>query len=1194
MPNLPRFGVLGFVRSVAALACAASLTGGAWAAPSTKDVGYPDKADISVPEGYRTLHLELVPGLAMVRFESPEAVYDPAAVQAGRATLGQTTVVSMSSGEIGLVKASDGLAADLGAAGSNLADTLAGVPQVGFSGPVFKLAERLVGTGDTIVVQMDTTLSAAQQEDLLASLGLDPVRGNKIGFWVARVATDDGYDVINKAIEIQGTPGIESASVDWHSEYTLADHTDTFNGTSAAAPMAAGVAALVMSRNPELTSEEVIGIVKTTAVQPDPAAEWICAGDCAPICPNLPFALACYRGLPLGEVSSASEQICPCEIDTFVASPATRTLAGVWRIPALGPNASHLGFPAFNPTAVAVETETGLVYADARVITQDGVTVDGAYFLRCADGSCPDNDGECATCADGSARDPEMGCVRCAQDGRVPDPVWGCFRCPGEDRAPHPVWGCDRCGDGTIPDDQFGCDRCQNGDNSQLPLPSGDCREGETFVEIDPSILVTPVVDTVNGQSSAIFEYQASRSFYGDIPNTDEEAFFATRYFSTDVTPPLNFSQVVGTGIVNAYNAVLETPVDEKVVVADTRGGIPSFNDPLYPYQWHLNVGNQPDAREWADIDAAEAWSIVSPHPDLVVGVIDSGVATDNKDLNVIDGGFDPWNDSPRAPQPESANHHGTAVAGIIAARGNNGYGGVGVVPGADIAGVRFLPERSQLIPGSIITESFEYVVDQGAWVINNSWGVPHSNDYCDDSDDVPPQTPPYFALPFTLAEKAGVDYAVSQGRGGLGSVVVFAAGNDRADTAGYELLYRDCLAHELPRSEWWGTDYNPVSEGILSVAATNNLGERIWYSNYGMGVDVAAPSGDDRPDGLACADEIWTGGVLGIVTDDINIFELGGTNHDYPDSFTTLHETFGPAGFTGFYDWAALEDLWVEENSIEFRGRGAIIQTRSGSIEVYPNVIQGIDGILTGTARILVRDETDTVTQQTSNVVVTGRVAFKRSGVIGVNEKFNSKIAMKGTGTINGRRVTFTISGTERFNLVNGELFVDPITNISHRIGFNSKVSVNIAGAGSQSAKGRIYRSNVVTDFQEEPEYGIDCVQGAQLQPGIASIYSPTIDIMLGKTQMAGNASVDYRVGALVTGGTTKASFQYATPRQRGRINAAASNGLFRATSFGYHNADQAQPFAELIDITHFAKTMTFRTPASSVSIKNPREPEL
>lgn len=193
----------------------------------------------------------------------------------------------------------------------------------------------------------------------------------------------------------------------------------------------------------------------------------------------------------------------------------------------------------------------------------------------------------------------------------------------------------------------------------------------------------------------------------------------------------------------------------------------------------------------------------------VVIGVVDDGTSYTHPDLKAnYRTGIDydaRGKDSDSIA--ESGNRHGTWVAGVLAAD-NNGIGTVGVAPDAGIATFRVGFGSN----GS--STQFADALDH-AWrvsdIVNNSWE--YTTPFSDN-----------FKFSYFSSSASALQSGASQGRGGLGTVFVFAAGNYRTngDDAGY---------HNHQNS--------PYS---ISVAATTADGVHASFSNPGAALLVSAP----------------------------------------------------------------------------------------------------------------------------------------------------------------------------------------------------------------------------------------------------------------------------------------------------------------------------------------------------------------
>jgi subtilisin family serine protease/subtilisin-like proprotein convertase family protein len=241
-------------------------------------------------------------------------------------------------------------------------------------------------------------------------------------------------------------------------------------------------------------------------------------------------------------------------------------------------------------------------------------------------------------------------------------------------------------------------------------------------------------------------------------------------------------------------------------------------NDPLFSDQWHLrNTGQQGGANGY-DLQAVAAWD-TSRGAGVTIGVLDDGVEGAHPDLAMSyrsDLSYD-FNNNIQFAGPESSDDsHGTAVAGLAAARGNNGIGVSGVAPSASLASIRILgaPLNDAEIANAL---KFNNNVIQ---IKNNSWGY---------TSEFSPGKP--------LTLKAIEDGAIT-GRGGLGTIFTFATGNSFTQEDNFQQGSKDGLS-----------SYRYV----LPIGATNAVGAPADFSESGPHLIASAPG--DGPSGVVTTD---------------------------------------------------------------------------------------------------------------------------------------------------------------------------------------------------------------------------------------------------------------------------------------------------------------------------------------------------
>lgn len=278
-------------------------------------------------------------------------------------------------------------------------------------------------------------------------------------------------------------------------------------------------------------------------------------------------------------------------------------------------------------------------------------------------------------------------------------------------------------------------------------------------------------------------------------------------------------------------------------------------NDQLVGKQWHLKFQNQFGAVSGTDVNVESVWkypsttrfnssNATSGHirgNGTTIGIVDDGMEWSHPDLrpNVLRSLQKDWNGKDFDPKPYFYNdNHGTACAGVAAARGNNRIGVSGVAPEANLVGMRLIAD---VLTDANIAEAMTWYPD-AIDIKSNSWGC-----YAFDTNTGYPTgvftrwNPIVSSDPLT---EAALEYAAKYGRGGKGSIITFAAGNHDE----FRLTSNGSAQKSGARVDFQAL---PNSIYTIAVGAVNSLGKKSNYSQVGSSLLISAPSNTTDGTGL-------------------------------------------------------------------------------------------------------------------------------------------------------------------------------------------------------------------------------------------------------------------------------------------------------------------------------------------------------
>ena len=242
--------------------------------------------------------------------------------------------------------------------------------------------------------------------------------------------------------------------------------------------------------------------------------------------------------------------------------------------------------------------------------------------------------------------------------------------------------------------------------------------------------------------------------------------------------------------------------------------------DPLLNKQWHLKNTGQLQGKLGEDLNVETAWTF-SQGEGVRIALVDDALEVVHSDLkaNVVAGqsyNYRPAIKGSSYPLPcNFDDSHGTSVAGIIASRGSNAIGTVGIAPKAQLVGYNALA----LDLTSDIADALNRDMAINA-IYNNSWGSP--------DDGVLNAAEPEF--------EAAIQKGLKQGRQGKGSLFVFPAGNGGC----YQVSGSGACQKDNANLDGYVNHL-----GVMTIGAVDQYGRMPWYGERGANVLVSAPAGD-------------------------------------------------------------------------------------------------------------------------------------------------------------------------------------------------------------------------------------------------------------------------------------------------------------------------------------------------------------
>ncbi|HSD48747.1 MAG TPA: S8 family serine peptidase [Actinomycetota bacterium] len=308
--------------------------------------------------------------------------------------------------------------------------------------------------------------------------------------------------------------------------------------------------------------------------------------------------------------------------------------------------------------------------------------------------------------------------------------------------------------------------------------------------------------------------------------------------------------------IVGFAEPALREKVDDVEALIEAQGAAPDVTaavdeEPLAGLQWGMDmIGATADG----------SYAVETGNPDVLVGIIDTGIDSTHPDLDdnfnaelsrnfttdipLIDG---PCNQEPdhscEDPADVDEGGHGTHVAGIVGAE-LNGLGVAGVAPTVSLVNLRAGQDSGYFFLFETL-EAYVYAADNGIDVVNMSFFTDPWWANCRDNPDDSLEEQIEQRSVIDLSNDA-LDYAFAHG-----VTLIASEGNEHTDLGAptFDVLSPDFPPGSERVREIDNSCLVIPTEGnhVISVSALGSTGRKAYYSNYGLEQTVVSAPGGDR-----------------------------------------------------------------------------------------------------------------------------------------------------------------------------------------------------------------------------------------------------------------------------------------------------------------------------------------------------------